>query len=40
MTYVGSGGRQYVVVVAGGATRTGSNENRGDYVIAHALPTK
>ncbi|MCD9028368.1 membrane-bound PQQ-dependent dehydrogenase, glucose/quinate/shikimate family [Luteimonas sp. BDR2-5] len=38
MTYVGRDGKQYVVVVAGGATRTGTNENRGDYVIAYALP--
>ena len=38
MTYVGADGKQYVVVVAGGATRTGTNANRGDYVIAYALP--
>lgn len=38
MSYIGEDGRQYIVVVAGGATRTGSNENRGDYVIAYALP--
>ncbi len=38
MSYVGKDGRQYVVVVAGGATRTGTNDNRGDYVIAYALP--
>jgi quinate dehydrogenase (quinone) len=38
MTYLGKDGRQYVVVVDGGATRTGSNKNRGDYVIAYALP--
>lgn len=38
MTYIGKDGKQYVVVVAGGATRTGSNENRGDYVIAYTLP--
>lgn len=38
MSYIGADGRQYVVVVAGGATRTGTNENRGDYVIAYALP--
>ncbi|WP_110669802.1 membrane-bound PQQ-dependent dehydrogenase, glucose/quinate/shikimate family [Salinicola halophilus] len=38
MSYIGSDGRQYVVVVDGGATRTGSDENRGDYVIAYALP--
>lgn len=38
MTYTGNDGKQYIVVVAGGATRTGTNENRGDYVIAYALP--
>ncbi|WP_223302710.1 membrane-bound PQQ-dependent dehydrogenase, glucose/quinate/shikimate family [Halotalea alkalilenta] len=38
MSYIGEDGRQYVVVVAGGATRTGTNDNRGDYVIAYALP--
>ncbi|WP_337065222.1 membrane-bound PQQ-dependent dehydrogenase, glucose/quinate/shikimate family [Rouxiella badensis] len=38
MTYIGKDGKQYVVVVAGGATRTGTNANRGDYVIAYALP--
>jgi len=38
MTYIGKDGRQYVVVVAGGATRTGTNADRGDYVIAYALP--
>ncbi|MCX8999407.1 membrane-bound PQQ-dependent dehydrogenase, glucose/quinate/shikimate family [Rhizobiaceae bacterium BDR2-2] len=38
MSYVGKDGKQYVVVVAGGATRTGTNDNRGDYVIAYALP--
>ncbi|MBF7688784.1 membrane-bound PQQ-dependent dehydrogenase, glucose/quinate/shikimate family [Acinetobacter rathckeae] len=38
MSYVGKDGKQYIVVVAGGATRTGSNENRGDYVIAYTLP--
>lgn len=38
MTYVGRDGKQYIVVTVGGATRTGSNENRGDYVIAYALP--
>jgi len=37
MTYIGRDGKQYVVVVVGGATRTGSNEERGDYVIAYAL---
>ena len=40
MTYIGKDGRQYVVVVAGGATRTGTNKDRGDYVIAYALPEK
>ncbi len=39
MSYVGRDGKQYVVVTVGGATRTGSNENRGDYVIAYALPS-
>ncbi len=38
MSYIGEDGRQYIVVVAGGATRTGTNEGRGDYVIAYALP--
>ncbi|WP_437615662.1 membrane-bound PQQ-dependent dehydrogenase, glucose/quinate/shikimate family [Erwinia sp. V71] len=38
MTYMGKDGKQYIVVVAGGATRTGTNDNRGDYVIAYALP--
>lgn len=37
MTYLGNNDEQYVVVVAGGATRTGTNENRGDYVIAYSL---
>ncbi|MDE1188267.1 MAG: membrane-bound PQQ-dependent dehydrogenase, glucose/quinate/shikimate family [Pantoea sp.] len=40
MTYMGKDGKQYIVVVAGGATRTGTNANRGDYVIAYALPDK
>ena len=39
MSYVGRDGKQYIVVTVGGATRTGSNENRGDYVIAYALPS-
>lgn len=38
MTYVARDGKQYVVVTVGGATRTGSNDNRGDYIIAYALP--
>ncbi|WP_066097356.1 membrane-bound PQQ-dependent dehydrogenase, glucose/quinate/shikimate family [Xanthomonas massiliensis] len=38
MTYIGKDGKQYIVVVDGGATRTGSNKNRGDYVIAYTLP--
>ncbi|QGY32745.1 membrane-bound PQQ-dependent dehydrogenase, glucose/quinate/shikimate family [Pantoea cypripedii] len=38
MTYIGKDGKQYVVVVDGGATRTGTNKNRGDYVMAYALP--
>jgi quinate dehydrogenase (quinone) len=38
MSYVGRDGKQYIVVVAGGATRTGTNDNRGDDVIAYALP--
>ena len=38
MTYIAEDGKQYVVVVAGGATRTGTNDNRGDDVIAYALP--
>ncbi|HHD7473794.1 TPA: membrane-bound PQQ-dependent dehydrogenase, glucose/quinate/shikimate family [Klebsiella oxytoca] len=40
MTYIGKDGKQYIVVVDGGATRTGTNANRGDYVIAYALPEK
>ncbi|SEM18612.1 quinoprotein glucose dehydrogenase [Pseudoxanthomonas sp. GM95] len=40
MSYIGKDGKQYIVVVAGGATRTGTNANRGDYVIAYALPDK
>jgi quinate dehydrogenase (quinone) len=40
MSYVGKDNKQYVVVVAGGATRTGTNDNRGDFVIAYALPDK
>jgi len=39
MSYVGRDGKQYIVVTVGGATRTGTNDNRGDYVIAYALPT-
>lgn len=38
MSYVGKDGRKYIVMVTGGATRTGTNDNRGDYVIAYALP--
>ena len=38
MSYIGKDGKQYIVVVDGGATRTGTNKNRGDYVIAYALP--
>jgi quinate dehydrogenase (quinone) len=38
MSYVGRDGKQYVVITVGGATRTNSNDNRGDYVIAYALP--
>ncbi|MGQ1397661.1 membrane-bound PQQ-dependent dehydrogenase, glucose/quinate/shikimate family [Acinetobacter baumannii] len=37
MTYIGKDGKQYIVVVVGGATRTGTNNNRGDYVIAYSL---
>jgi len=37
MSYMGRDGKQYVVVVVGGATRTGTNEERGDYVIAYSL---
>lgn len=40
MTYIGKDGKQYIVFVDGGATRTGTNKNRGDYVIAYALPDK
>lgn len=38
MSYMGKDGKQYVVVTVGGATRTGTNDNRGDYIIAYALP--
>lgn len=38
MSYVGKDGRQYIVITVGGATRTGTNDNRGDYIIAYALP--
>jgi glucose dehydrogenase len=38
MSYVGRDGKQDVVITVGGATRTGTNDNRGDYVIAYALP--
>ncbi|NVN04938.1 membrane-bound PQQ-dependent dehydrogenase, glucose/quinate/shikimate family [Asaia spathodeae] len=38
MSYV-ENGKQYVLVVAGGATRTGTNANKGDYVLAYALPS-
>ncbi|WP_025733307.1 membrane-bound PQQ-dependent dehydrogenase, glucose/quinate/shikimate family [Carnimonas nigrificans] len=40
VTYVAEDGKQYIIVVAGGATRTGTNENRGDYVIAYSLDDK
>lgn len=36
MTYTGSDGRQYLLVVAGGHGSTGTKA--GDYVIAYALP--
>lgn len=35
MSYLGKDGRQYIVAVAGGAR---GDANRGDYVIAYALP--
>ncbi|WP_222546656.1 membrane-bound PQQ-dependent dehydrogenase, glucose/quinate/shikimate family [Asaia lannensis] len=38
MSYI-QDGKQYVLVVAGGATRTGTNANKGDYVLAYALPS-
>ncbi len=38
MTYVGSDGRQYLLVVAGGHGST--HTKPGDYVIAYALPPK
>jgi quinate dehydrogenase (quinone) len=37
MSYIGADGKQYIVITVGGATRTGTNTNRGDYVIAYAL---
>lgn len=37
MSYIGADGKQYIVITVGGATRTGTNDNRGDYVIAYAL---
>lgn len=33
-------GKQYIVVTAGGLTRSGVDKNRGDYVIAYALPSE
>src|SRR5690606_21356864 len=36
MSYTASDGRQYIVINAGGAAR--SNKDRGDYIIAYALP--
>jgi quinoprotein glucose dehydrogenase len=36
MTFEGSDGRQYVVVVAGGHGSTGTKA--GDWIIAYALP--
>ena len=38
MTYEGSDGRQFLVVVAGGHGSTGTRP--GDFVIAYALPKK
>ncbi|MBO9194095.1 MULTISPECIES: membrane-bound PQQ-dependent dehydrogenase, glucose/quinate/shikimate family [unclassified Rhizobium] len=38
MSYMDKNGKQYIIVVDGGATRTGTNRDRGDYVIAYALP--
>jgi quinoprotein glucose dehydrogenase len=38
MTYQGSDGRQYVLVVAGGHGSTGTKA--GDAIIAYALPKK
>jgi quinoprotein glucose dehydrogenase len=35
MTYI-AGGRQYIVIAAGGHGRMGTT--RGDYLIAYALP--
>ncbi|MDF7674789.1 membrane-bound PQQ-dependent dehydrogenase, glucose/quinate/shikimate family [Acetobacteraceae bacterium ESL0709] len=37
VSYMGANGKQYIIVVAGGGTRTGTNKNRGDYVIAYTL---
>ena len=38
MSYIGKDGKQYIVAVVGGATRTGTNKNRSDLVIAYSLP--
>jgi quinoprotein glucose dehydrogenase len=38
MTYMGSDGRQYLLVVAGGHGSLGTK--RGDHVIAYALPQR
>jgi len=37
ISYVAKNGKQYIVVSAGGSTYA-TKENRGDYVIAYALP--
>ena len=38
MTYMGSDGRQYVVIAAGG--HGFMNTTPGDYVVAYALPRR
>ncbi len=38
MTYTGTDGRQYLLVVAGG--RGSTHTKAGDYLMAYALPAK
>ncbi len=38
ISYTDKNGKQFIVVTAGGLTRTGNKSGRGDYVIAYALP--
>jgi len=38
MSYIAPDGRQFIIINAGGAART--KNNRGDYIIAYALPKR